>query len=71
MGGGPQQIKSMGTALVLEELNCLSKRPAAWHARFRRSQVHSTELISKRICFGGSQTIEEIGQELVFAQSSV
>ena len=64
MGGRLLHIKSMGTALVLEELNCPSKRPAVWHARFRRSQVHCTELISKRICFGGSQTIDKIGQNL-------
>ena len=64
MGGRLLHIKSMVTTLVLEELNCPSKRPAVWHARFRRSQVHYTELISKRICFDGSQTIDKIGQNL-------
>jgi hypothetical protein len=65
MGARSFYIKSMGTALVLEELNCPSKCPVVWHARFRRLLVHYTELISKRVCFGGSQTIDKIGQNLV------
>ena len=66
MGSRPLHIESIGIALVLEEFAC-RKRPCG----LARSlpQITSSLLSSssqETLCFGGCQTIDKIGQNLVF-----